>query len=72
MNFVLGFSCTQKEVDFIFVVVNQFLKMTNLIPCRKLFVALHVAKLFFQEVVRLHGVPNFIISDRDGKFLATF
>lgn len=46
--------------------------MAHLFPCHKCDDAASIASLYVENVVKLHGIPQITISDRDPKYLSHF
>jgi hypothetical protein len=72
MDFVGPLPKTSKGHDFLLTVVDKFSKMVHLIPCTQKVTASDVAQLVYDGVVRLHGFPERILSDRDSRFTSHF
>ena len=60
------------EYDSILVVVDRFTKMAHFVPSRKDVRADELAQVFIHEVIRHHGVPDAITSDRGSTFNSNY
>ena len=72
MDLITQLPPTRTGLDAIFVVVDKHSKMIHCIPTTTTVTAPQLASLFFREIVRLHGIPTSIISDRDPRFTSSF
>ena len=68
MDFIEGLPRAQGK-NAIRVVVDKLTRYAHFIPLSHPFTVKDIADLFVQEVVKLHGFPNTIISDWDKFFL---
>ena len=72
MDFIVQLPKTKAGFDAIVVFVDTFSKMTHFAPTKTTASAPDTARLFFDHIFRLHGLPKSIVSDRDAKFTSKF
>ncbi|KAA3484781.1 Retrotransposable element Tf2 [Gossypium australe] len=72
MDFVNGLPLTTTKKDSMWVIVDWLTKSAHFILVRTGYSLQKLAKLDVVEIVRLHGVPVSIISDKDPRFTSRF
>ncbi|GAU39931.1 hypothetical protein TSUD_275330 [Trifolium subterraneum] len=72
MDFVTGLPRNQKGEDSIWVIVDRLTKSAHFIAVKSTYKVSRYAEIFLEEVVKLHGVPLSIVSDRDPTFTSNF
>lgn len=68
MKFITKLPRTSKGHDFISVMVDCLTKSARFIPTKESLYVDRLAYIYIKKVVKFHGVPNSIVSDRDSRF----
>jgi hypothetical protein len=72
MDFVIRLPRIQKGNDSIWVIIDRLTKVAHFIPVKTTFGGATLAKIYNKEIVRLHGIPRKIVSDRGTQFTSKF
>ena len=72
MDFVTDLPRTQRRHVDVWVIVDRLTKSTHFLAIQMTFTLEEFFQLYICEIVRLHGVPVSIVSDRDPRFTAHF
>ncbi|KAJ9558505.1 hypothetical protein OSB04_013119 [Centaurea solstitialis] len=72
MDLITKLSRTPRKFDAIWVIVDRLTKSAHFLAIRESYTSEQLAELYVKEVVRRHGVPVSIISDRDTRFTSRF
>ena len=64
MDLIVGLPLMSKGYNSIWVIVDRLTKSAHFLPVDTKYSAKKYAKLYFDRIVTLHGIPHTIISDR--------
>ena len=70
MDFIIGLPKTPSGHDSIWVIVDRLTKVAHFIPVKIDYKCNMLAQLYIDNILRLHGVPSQIVSDRGTPFAA--
>ncbi|WVZ26804.1 hypothetical protein V8G54_000096 (mitochondrion) [Vigna mungo] len=72
MDFVTHLPRSSRGHDSIWVIVDRLTKSAHFLSINQKMSMEKLAELYIREIVRLHGVPESIVSDRDPRFTSGF
>ena len=72
MDFMVGLPRFRSCHDTIWVIVDRLTKSAHFLPIRNSDSLDKLAQLYVREIIRLHGTPVSIVSDRDPRFTSRF
>ena len=72
MDFVTGLPRTQRQHNAIWVIVDQLTNFAHFLPVNVEDSLEKLAQVYVAKIVRLHGVPVLIVSDRVPRFTSRF
>ena len=72
LDFIMGLPVSERQNDGILTVVDRATKMVHLVPVRQTITAAETARVYWEQIGRLHGIPRSIVSDRDPRFVSKF
>jgi hypothetical protein len=72
MDFIMGLPHTSRGYNSIWVIVDRFTKSAHFITVSTTYKVRQYAELYISHIVRYHGIPKTIISDRESIFVARF
>jgi transposase InsO family protein len=72
MDFITGLPTTSRGFDSIWVIIDRLTKLAHFLPVKVKHSTVTLAKLYFERILSLHGVPRTIVSDRGPQFVSKF
>jgi len=72
MDFIVGLPRTAKDFDSIWVIVDRLTETAHFLPVKTIYSAVTYAKIYFDHILSLHGVPKTIVPDRGTQFVSQF
>jgi transposase InsO family protein len=72
MDFIVGLPNTFRKHDSIWVIIDRLTKTAHFLPVHTTYSTKKYTEIYLDQIIRLHGVPKTIISDRGPQFIAHF